>query len=149
EEENNYNIKSYVESLKWGILNENVKNIALSGSFGTGKSTILNIFKKNNQEFRKLDINLGKFEEKNKQTEVDIETSIVQQILYFEKKDNLRDSRFDRITYDNYSFIKILFFFFWGYSILYIFFGDIYNKLVLIEKTETPNFNLFVKFIFL
>ncbi|MBW8360967.1 MAG: hypothetical protein K0M56_02130 [Kaistella sp.] len=149
EEENNYNLQTYLNSLKWGVLNQNVKNIAVSGSFGTGKSTILNLYKKNNPEFKTLDINLGKFEEKNKQTEVDIETSIVQQILYFEKKNNLKDSRFERITYDNYILLKASIFVLWIYSILYLFFEKIYNKLILIDEIESSYYHFLIKLIFL
>ncbi|WP_426276184.1 hypothetical protein ACN9MN_14925 [Chryseobacterium sp. S-02] len=148
-EEENYNLQTYLESLEWGILNQNVKNIAVSGSFGTGKSTILNLFKKKNPEFKVLDINLGKFEEKNKQTEVDIETSIVQQILYFEKKKNLRDSRFERINYDKFIFFKVVFFIFWVFSILYLFFDKIYEKVYFINKSETSYYIYLMKFTFI
>ncbi|TDX84606.1 hypothetical protein [Epilithonimonas xixisoli] len=148
-EENNYNQHTYLQSLKWGVLNQNVKNVAVSGSFGTGKSTILNLFKKNNPEFKTLDINLGKFEGKNKQNEVDIETSIVQQILYFEKKKNLKDSRFERITYDKFILVKALLFILWIYSILYLFFEKIYNKLTLVNKVELPSYNYIIKLLFL
>ena len=114
EDEDNYNLKTYLESIRWGILNQNVKNIAISGSFGTGKSTILNLFKKNNPELKTLDISLGKFE-KNEQKEIDIETSIVQQILYFEKKRNLKDSRFERINNDRFILLKAILFIIWIY----------------------------------
>ncbi|WBV51964.1 YobI family P-loop NTPase [Chryseobacterium gambrini] len=148
EDEDNYNLKTYLESIRWGILNQNVKNIAISGSFGTGKSTILNLFKKNNPEFKTLDISLGKFE-KNEQKEIDIETSIVQQILYFEKKRNLKDSRFERINNDRFILLKAILFIIWIYSILYIFFDKIYNKLILTDKIEFSYYNLLIKFIFL
>ncbi|PJJ68149.1 YobI family P-loop NTPase [Chryseobacterium geocarposphaerae] len=149
DEESNYNLQTYLNSLKWGVLNNNVRNIAISGSFGTGKSTILNLFKKNNPEFKILDINLGKFEEKNKQTEVDIETSIVQQILYYEKKKNLKDSRFERITFDRFIFIKVVFFIIWALSILYLFFDKIYQKLYLINREESFYYVYLMKFSFL
>jgi hypothetical protein len=148
EDEDNYNLKTYLESIRWGILNQNVKNIAISGSFGTGKSTILNLFKKNNPEFKTLDISLGKFE-KNEQKEIDIETSIVQQILYFEKKRNLKDSRFERINNDRFILLKAILFIIWIYSILYIFFDKIYNKLILTDKIEFSYYHLFIKIIFL
>ncbi|MDN4013452.1 hypothetical protein QX233_13325 [Chryseobacterium gambrini] len=148
EDEDNYNLKTYLESIRWGILNQNVKNIAISGSFGTGKSTILNLFKKNNPEFKTLDISLGKFE-KNEQKEIDIETSIVQQILYFEKKRNLKDSRFERINNDRFILLKAILFIIWIYSILYIFFDKIYNKLILTDKIEFSYYHLLIKFIFL
>lgn len=149
DEESNYNLQTYLNSLKWGVLNNNVRNIAISGSFGTGKSTILNLFKKNNPEFKILDINLGKFEEKNKQTEVDIETSIVQQILYYEKKKNLKDSRFERITFDRFIFIKVVFFIIWALSILYLFFEKIYQKVYLINREESFYYVYLMKFSFL
>ncbi|HFK5506817.1 hypothetical protein [Elizabethkingia anophelis] len=148
-ETNNYNIKTYLQSLKWGILNQNVKNIAISGSFGTGKSTVLNLFKKENPEFKILDINLGKFEERSKQTEVDIETSIVQQILYFEKKSNLKDSRFERITSDNFVLLKVFLLILWIYSILYIFFEKVYNKLIIFNDIEYDYYSLSMKILFL
>lgn len=148
EDEDNYNLKTYLESIRWGILNQNVKNIAISGSFGTGKSTILNLFKKNNPELKTLDISLGKFE-KNEQKEIDIETSIVQQILYFEKKSNLKDSRFERINNDRFILLKAILFIIWIYSILYIFFDKIYNKLILTDKIEFSYYHLLIKLIFL
>lgn len=148
EDEENFNLKLYLEAIRWGVINENVKNIAISGSFGTGKSTILNLFKKRNSEFKTLDINLGKFE-KNEQKEIDIETSIVQQILYFEKKSNLKDSRFERITDDKFVIFKALFLIFWIYTILYLFFDKIYDKLILSNKLESSYYSLLIKSIFL
>lgn len=149
--DNNEISQTYLDSLKWGILNDKVKNIAISGSFGTGKSTIINLFKYKNPDFKTIDINLGKFEEKNKQTEVDIETSIVQQILYFEKKGKLTESRFERITVKKYILIKALFLIFWVYSILYLFFDKVYNKLLIVDlKFISYNlYELFIKAIFL
>ncbi len=133
--------ETYLDSLKWGILNNKVKNIAISGSFGTGKSTIINLFKHKNPEFKTIDVNLGKFEEKNTQTETDIETSIVQQILYFEKKGELKESRFERITVKKYVLLKAFFLIIWIYSILYLFFDNIYNKLLIFDF-KFINYNL-------
>lgn len=143
--------ETYLDSLKWGVLNDKVKNIAISGSFGTGKSTIINLFKLKNPQFKTIDVNLGKFEEKNKQTETDIETSIVQQILYFEKKGKLKESRFERITVKKYVLIKAFSLVIWIYSILYLFFDNIYNKLLIFDF-KFINYNLhefFIKIIFL
>lgn len=144
--DNNEISRTYLDSLKWGVLNDKVKNIAISGSFGTGKSTIINLFKYKNPEFRTIDVNLGKFEEKNKQTEIDIETSIVQQILYFEKKGKLEESRFERITVKKYVFLKALFLVIWVYSILYLFFDKIYNKLIIVDL-KFINYSLYEPFI--
>ncbi|AZB30251.1 hypothetical protein EB354_13845 [Chryseobacterium balustinum] len=149
--DNNEISETYLDSLKWGVLNDKVKNIAISGSFGTGKSTIINLFKYKNPQFKTIDVNLGKFEEKNKQTETDIETSIVQQILYFEKKGKLKESRFERITVKKYVLLKAIFLIIWIYSILYLFFDKIYNKLLIFDfKFINYNFHeFFIKTIFI
>ena len=49
------NQETYINALKWGVENENVKNIALTGGYGTGKSTILNTFKNENGTYEYLE----------------------------------------------------------------------------------------------
>lgn len=78
-------IKTYLDALFFAIHNKNVINIALTGGFGTGKSTIINEFCKSNRGNEYLHISLASFKD-DKSDEKLIETSIVQQILYYEKK---------------------------------------------------------------
>jgi hypothetical protein len=116
----------YSKALQWALENreeENIKNIALSGSYGSGKSTILKTFQKQYKgtDLKFLNISLATFKEekpkfneqgtlieKDKQDLLRlIETSILQQIFYHEEDKNIPDSRFKKIK--SYSRKKLLF----------------------------------------
>lgn len=86
---------------------ENI-NIALSGKYGAGKSSIINTFLKQDKRkvYRTLQISLGMFGiNKNEEISEDdqnvfcqeIEKSIIQQIIYREKPQDLPDSNIKRI----------------------------------------------------
>lgn len=106
----------YSKALQWALENreeEDIKNIALTGSYGSGKSTILKTYQKNYKgtELKFLKISLAtfkeekpKFDEQGNPIEKDkeellrlIETSILQQIFYHEEDKNIPDSRFKKI----------------------------------------------------
>ncbi|MAO36064.1 MAG: hypothetical protein CMP12_09165 [Zunongwangia sp.] len=115
--------KSYCDALEWALTNrkeKDIKNVALTGTYGSGKSSILKTFqetRKNKFEF--LNISLATFKEekkndddkyahlrsevinsdklsKNDQLRL-IELSILQQIFYHEESDNIPDSRFKKV----------------------------------------------------
>ncbi|QOG02295.1 hypothetical protein [Flavobacterium sp. MDT1-60] len=121
----------YFVALKEALLNDDVKNIALTGTYGSGKSSIIKTFQKNYDEYEYLNISLASFkdkiEPKNDQNEENlnrlIELSILQQIFYKEKHDEIPDSRFKRIK--NISKKKVLLnsflFLIWCLSIAYLF----------------------------
>ena len=95
----------------------NVNNIAITGSYGSGKSSFLRKFEKENVGWRYLPISLATFEdskedeidnvdENTNETEVskkssnlhqDIERSILQQFFYREKDKTIPFSRFKKI----------------------------------------------------
>lgn len=117
----------YSNALKWALDNRNkkdIKNIALTGPYGSGKSTILKTFQKNysGDDLHFLNISLATFkEEKIKRDEKGnivqkekedrlrlIETSILQQIFYHEEDKDIPDSRFKKIkSYSNRSLLLI------------------------------------------
>ncbi|WP_316738529.1 hypothetical protein [Pedobacter aquatilis] len=115
------NVDKYIEALQWAIDNSKEKdiyNIALTGPYGSGKSSILKTFKNiySHQKDTFLDISLATFkeelsEEENTNTQSAgekktksndeilrlIELSILQQIFYHEEDSKIPDSRFKKI----------------------------------------------------
>ncbi len=102
----------YLIALKWAIDNrkeKDIKNIALTGPYGSGKSSVLKTFQKDykGKDLHFLNISLATFkDEKVNQQQDDkgkeellrlIEISILQQIFYRETDKNIPDSRFKRI----------------------------------------------------
>lgn len=104
--------KQYCEALDWALENReknDIKNIALTGSYGSGKSSILKTLKENTKVsgLRFLDISLATFKEefsektdrshtKTEQLRL-VELSILQQIFYYEDHDKIPDSKFKKI----------------------------------------------------
>ncbi|MDJ1498953.1 hypothetical protein QNI19_38865, partial [Cytophagaceae bacterium DM2B3-1] len=113
-------IKPYLDNLKQAIDEKGINNIALTGSYGSGKSTILNTFRSLHPEptYRYLNISLASFKDNkelpdkttdtntsknNKENNDDegfqrkLEISILQQIFYHVEPSVIPDSRFKRI----------------------------------------------------
>jgi hypothetical protein len=82
-----------------------VTNIAITGSYGSGKSTILKTFQKEYKScFRFLNVSLASFNKINDESNEDseklerlLEISILQQIIYSVNPDKIPDSHFKRI----------------------------------------------------
>ena len=148
-----------VKELEQKINSKNIFNIALSGPYGSGKSSVVSTLLKKIREggcgfpngiFLKkpqfLIVTLAylgeKQDEEKKQDEgekeEEIEKSILQQILYKEKATSLKNSQFKRIN-KNTSWLNS---FFWLFSFLFLlskfvpsiwFFGDLWSLLTGIE----------------
>lgn len=105
----------YFEALNFAVDNHDVKNIALTGPYGSGKSSIITSFensKKNQLKF--LNISLASFKESSNQASDGdgddekrqkqdrlVERSLLQQMLYGDSSNELTYSRFKRITVPN------------------------------------------------
>lgn len=99
--------KQYCESIDWGIRNKKIRNIALTGVYGAGKSTILNTYIKEHNEYNYLNISLSNFKELDGEDilsneSINIEKAILKQMFYKEKNTTIPYSRFRRITNINY-----------------------------------------------
>jgi hypothetical protein len=124
----------YSKAILWALKNrkqEDIKNIALTGPYGSGKSSILKTFQKNykGNDLNFLNISLATFKEEKpdfddngKEIKVDktdllrlIEISILEQIFYHEEDSKIPDSRFKKIK--SYSQKKLIF-----YSFCYVLF---------------------------
>ena len=114
-------IQPYLDKLKETIDTKGISNIALTGSYGSGKSTVIKTFQSLNKQYEYLNISLASFNKKkedenenNNQTDVKVqkeelerllEVSILQQIFYHVKPQQIPESRFKRI--DNISAWRI------------------------------------------
>jgi YobI-like P-loop NTPase len=104
----------YSEALKWAINEASIRNIAVTGPFGAGKTSVLKTFEKRNPDIKVLNISLASFskglsgkepnhdakerEDEKRQKEYLIEKSILQQIIYKETNKALPMSRFERLS---------------------------------------------------
>ena len=111
--ENAENIDTYLTSLQWALYNsKSIKNIAISGPYGAGKSSIIDTYIKKNRfnhkylkvslatfqdiSSEKLDLdNEEKIKEKNRLERL-IELSLLQQFFYHEKDSKIPDSKFQK-----------------------------------------------------
>lgn len=113
---------NYFRALKFAIDNKQICNIALTGPFGSGKSSIIKTFEKKNQ-YKFLNISLASFKEdaENQISNNLIERSILQQMLYGADASKLPYSRFKRIAVPDKPLIKSALFVFWFLVIGYIY----------------------------
>jgi ABC-type dipeptide/oligopeptide/nickel transport system ATPase subunit len=120
-------IKPYLSSLNKALLDKNITNIAITGNYGSGKSTILKTFQHNNQQYNFLNISLASFEvgeeKMGEELERRLETSILQQIFYHVDQSLIPDSKFRRIvSYGTWKSISLaLGIITWLYSIVTVF----------------------------
>lgn len=132
-------IQTYLDKLKETIDTEGINNIALTGGYGSGKSTIIKTFKARNNQYKYLNISLAAFnqkEEKLKSPEKEklerlLEISILQQIFYHVTPNKIPESRFKRIInrkWWHFLLIAILFVI-WVISMTMLFKYDYLDKL--------------------
>lgn len=99
---NDSSMNEYFIALKYALSQKDVRNIAITGSYGAGKSTIISSFMKYHCDDKYINVSLAGFDMTENKTTVspthqEVELSILQQILYKENRDKLPDSRIDRI----------------------------------------------------
>jgi len=80
------------------ILKEPVKNIAITGPYGSGKSSLILTFQKKNSKHECLNLSLATFTDGNPKELDEIEKSIFKQMLYGEKANSIPYSRFRGVT---------------------------------------------------
>lgn len=90
--------KNYIKYIEKALKNANVKNLALTGIYGSGKSSILKQFENNNNKYKVLNISLANFNGTNdEERELELEKAIVKQMFYKIKSKDAPQSRFRRI----------------------------------------------------
>lgn len=131
---------SYSKALEFALGNGRIKNIALTGPYGSGKSSIIKTFETNSRrKYSFLNISLASFKEDNtSNTDKEsqnrlIERSILQQMLYGADANNLPYSRFKRISTPEHALLKSLLLVFWIISSYGLY----------LNKSELINFHLY------
>lgn len=132
--------KTYSENLLLALRDTDIKNIALTGPYGPGKSSVLKTFEQAHPEFSYLKISLASFEEDLKNNNnsggktadrKNIEISILQQIFYKVGSQKVPYSRFRRIRSTSFwSFlVRALLLLVWLISGAFIFKPTFFNRL--------------------
>lgn len=112
------NEDKYSDIIKYAIDNPNTKNVALTGPYGSGKSSILKTFENKSPEYKYLNISLATFDEKEHQLK-EIEYCILKQLFYKVEQNKIPESRFKRIVNQKNVKIKAIFIFIWMISLSY------------------------------
>lgn len=112
-------VEELAEVLEHAVKYKDIRNVAITGPFGSGKSSIIQTLMEEHEEFQYLPISLATLqadkegeiindndtisdEEKEKRTEIlncKIEYSILQQLIYKEESKKVPNSRFRRIVH--------------------------------------------------
>lgn len=111
-------VDELAEVLNHALENEDIRNIALTGPYGSGKSSIIQTLMEEHKEFHYLPISLATLQadedgEAPNSADKDIETlnrkieySILQQIIYREKASTVPNSRFKRIVHIEKEYLR-------------------------------------------
>lgn len=124
---------TYSKALSFALENSRIKNIALSGPYGSGKSSIIRTYEKNN-DYKFLNISLASFKEDddNSINTTLIERSILQQMLYGADANKLPYSRFKRISIPEQPLFKSLLLALWPMVSIFLYYN--HNKLLNLES---------------
>jgi hypothetical protein len=111
---NDERMKEYFKALDFAFSENDVKNIAVTGPYGAGKSTVILSYLVNQLKKDYINVSLADFSISGKKDggapgNTEVELSILQQILYKENKDDLPDSRIDRIQSRDLKHVLTLF----------------------------------------
>lgn len=127
-------IDEYCEILDYSLNNNDIRNIAVFGNYGSGKSSFLKTYFKGMNNY--INITLGTYGEENKdigkrqinEYHQTIEKSILQQLLYQTNQEKVPQSRFKRLEkYSKFEmFVKIMFLVLAVFICMFIFIPNFY-----------------------
>ena len=94
------NGEEYIKVLHWALKNEDVKNIALAGPYGSGKSSVIQSYLKEHPSTNALNISLATFDWEKKDYDEfknEIELGILKQLFYKVDSHQIPQSRYRKI----------------------------------------------------
>ena len=74
----NMNLDVYEEAIDYVFNNPDVKNVAISGAYSAGKSSVLASYKRRHDDLRFLHISLAHFKSPDQEDETDIKESVLE-----------------------------------------------------------------------
>ena len=125
----------YSDIIKYAVENPNTKNVALTGPYGSGKSSILKTFENKFIDYKYLNISLATFDEKEHQLK-EIEYCILKQLFYKVEQNKIPESRFKRIVNQKNVKIKSFFIFLWLISLTYFIKANLLNDIIKLFKID-------------
>ncbi|EMW5344805.1 TPA: hypothetical protein ITS82_001080 [Enterococcus faecalis] len=144
-------IMPYIKRIHDGVKNPDVTNIALMGSYGSGKSTIIKNFEILYPNYKVLNLSLGSYskqELENQNTNVEeidniddlnekLENSLVKQMIYREKNSKLPYSRFKKINHISSRKKFLLYLLFFASLVSFFYLKDYLNfKEIILSNVE-------------
>lgn len=147
------NIDEYVKALNDALENNKVKNIAISGSYGSGKSSFIKTYEKNNPQYKFLDISLATFKQKDTKesdgkTDLSlIEKSILEQMFYKVKNTTIPQSRLKKINRLKWTPIKIISVLLIVSSYVVLFQPQSFKNIAILEFLIKINSNEYLKYL--
>ena len=92
------NGEEYLNALEWALKNPDIKNIALSGPYGSGKSSIIQSYIKKHPSVKSLNISLATFDVENDSDDKNIiEEGILKQLFYKVDANKIPQSRYRKL----------------------------------------------------
>ena len=140
---------AYSDMLKFALSQDKISNIAVTGPYGSGKSSVLLTFQIQNPDWKYLNISLATFKDhlevegaSNKEIEIEaIEKSILQQLFYSVDQKTLPRSRLKRIVTvkPRELLANTLFIMLWAFLTIFVFFPKsiFFNKLGILISEKT------------
>lgn len=88
----------YLNALDWALRNPDVKNIALSGPYGSGKSSVIQSYMQKHPSVKALNISLATFDVENCRDDENIlEEGILKQLFYKVDARKIPQSRYRKL----------------------------------------------------
>ena len=101
------NGQEYMNALDWALEQDDIRNIAISGPYGSGKSSVINTYFKNRHYEDVLPISLAAFNLESmsakggKIRDDELEIGILKQLFYRVRADRISESRYRKLQPEN------------------------------------------------
>lgn len=129
--------EGFVEALNWAIQQKNIFNIALTGNYGSGKSSIIQTLLKKNNDIneRTITISLADFNNIKKSGDSrlnNLEKGILKQLFYKLDSSSIPNSKFKKIRNINFKsdYLQSLFVLIIAFTALYFIFPNLIHPIL-------------------